>query len=116
MSKSRHGVLDCRVTLDRLDGDLELFGDLLGFYFRDSPALLSEIERAIAAGDATAVRHWAHRLKGLICNFEARLAVHSAAELEQMGLSGQLAYARAGAVFQRLQTEMEDLTTQLKRF
>jgi HPt (histidine-containing phosphotransfer) domain-containing protein len=87
---------------------------LLGFYFRDVPKLFSEVERAISAADATSVRHWAHRLKGLICNFDARMAVQSAAELEQMGISGQL--VRAGEVCQRLESELENLTTQLRRF
>jgi HPt (histidine-containing phosphotransfer) domain-containing protein len=108
------GVLDCRATLERLDGDIELFHDLLGFYFRDAPTLLDEVGRAIAAEDAVAVRHWAHRLKGLICNFDARLAVQSAAELEKLGLNRQLPLA--SEVFRRLQAELEDLTTQLRRF
>jgi HPt (histidine-containing phosphotransfer) domain-containing protein len=98
------GVIDCRATLERLDGDLELFRDLLGFYFRDVPTLLDEVRRAIAADDPAGVCHWAHRLKGLVCNFDARLVVQSAAELERMGLEGQLALA--GTVFERLQAEL----------
>jgi HPt (histidine-containing phosphotransfer) domain-containing protein len=93
---------------------LELFRDLLGFYFRDVPTLLEEIRRAVAASDAAGVRHWAHRLKGLVCNFDARLVVQSTAELERMGLDGQLALS--ATVLERLENELVDVTTQLRRF
>ena len=108
------GVVNCRATLERLDGDLELFRDLLGYYFRDLPDLMSEIFRALDAAEAGAVGRWAHRIKGLVSNFDARFAIQSAHELERMGRSGQLQGARA--VCERLERELADLSVQLRRF
>ena len=98
------GVVNCRATLERLDGDLELFRDLLGFYFRDMPVLLGEIRSAVTREDAVALRRWAHRLKGLVSNFDARQATDSASELEKMGLDETLCGAvdRAGPAGSRI--------------
>ncbi len=108
------GVVNCRATLDRLDGDLELFRDLLNFYFRDVPQLLRELEAAIASDHAVGVGRWAHRLKGLVSNFDAHRATQSASELEQMGLDGRIGGARG--VFQRLESELAEVTALLRRF
>ena len=108
------GVLDCRATLERLDGDVELFRDLLGFYFRDVPELMAEMGRAVTAGDADSLGRWTHRLKGLVSNFDAQHATQSAYELELMGRNGQL--DQAPAVYRRLEIELAELTCQLRRF
>jgi HPt (histidine-containing phosphotransfer) domain-containing protein len=108
------GVVNCRATLERLDGDLELFRDLLGYYFRDLPELLGEISRALNAADADALGRWAHRLKGLVSNFDAHFAIGSAHELERMGRSGQLQGGRE--IYERLERELVDVTAQLRRF
>lgn len=86
-------ILDCSATLKRLEGDSELFQDLLGFFYADAPQHVAGIRAAIRSGDAAALRRSAHALKGLVSNFNAWPTIERAAELEQLGTDGDLAEA-----------------------
>jgi HPt (histidine-containing phosphotransfer) domain-containing protein len=84
-------VLDLEAALVRLGGDRELLRDLIGFFFEDSPPLLEQIERGLAAREPSVVERSAHSLKGLSSNFSAARAVQAALRLEKMGHAGNLA-------------------------
>lgn len=87
-------IVDCRSALKRLEGDCELFQDLLGFYFSDAPKHVANIRAAVEAEDAEALRRAAHTLKGLVSNFDARTTMELAAALEDLGRDGNVAEAR----------------------
>jgi len=84
-------MLDLDAALVRLGGDRELLRDLIGFFLEDSSPLLEQLQRALAARDASVVERSAHSLKGLAANFSAARAVQAALRLEKMGHSGNLA-------------------------
>jgi PAS domain S-box-containing protein len=79
----------------RLGDDPRLLRELLDLFWADSPRMLDEIEKAIAAGDAAALRRAAHALKGSVANFSASHAVDAARRLERMGIEGDLSDAKS---------------------
>jgi HPt (histidine-containing phosphotransfer) domain-containing protein len=84
---------DYEGTLERLGGDVELFGDLVRFFLDDAAELLGRLEAGLAAKDARIVELSAHSLKGLCSNFGARRAVASAYAIEECARAGKLADA-----------------------
>jgi hypothetical protein len=63
-------------------------------FVEDCPGMLARIRKAIARGDAEALREEAHALKGSAANFVAPLTVEAAARLEVMGREGNMAARR----------------------
>ncbi len=72
-------------ALARFAGDRELLKMQMGFFLKETPELLSSIERAIADGDAKLLHTCSHRLKGLIRTFDDELGAELATKLEDMG-------------------------------
>ena len=101
-------------ALKRLEGDVQIFKELAGFFLRDAPGLVTSVQDSIARGDADSLRHSAHRFKGLVSNFDAHEAVELAAKLEFFGRDRQLDLAKP--VCGRLEGEVQKLTCALLRF
>jgi two-component system, sensor histidine kinase and response regulator len=95
-------------------GDRELLGDIARAALEESPRLLEDIERAIARGDATALRLSAHTLKGSIRYFEAQQPFDYAYQLEMMGKNDDL--EDAGPVLEELKQEMAQLSGALRKY
>ncbi|HEX5043163.1 MAG TPA: response regulator [Candidatus Polarisedimenticolaceae bacterium] len=74
----------------RLGGDRRLLREMLALFLSESPAMFQEVERAVTAGDAPALRRAAHALKGSVANFAAPRPVEAARALEKMGTNGSL--------------------------
>jgi PAS domain S-box-containing protein len=102
---------DFRAALARLEGDVEIFKEQVVFFLRDAPALLVDIQDALAAGDAGKLRTAAHRLKGLAASFDAQAVTEGAFDLEQRGQRED--WQGAGAVRQSLEEALGQLTTAL---
>lgn len=83
--------LNKALALERLGGDEQLLGEIAGLFLSDYPALLAEVCDAVARGDAAAVHHAAHTLKGSVANFCAPGPFETAYKLERMGRAGDLA-------------------------
>jgi len=113
-SEGAERIVDCRATLARLDDDMELFQDLLAFYFTDSAGLLAQVHAAISAGNADALHRTAHRLRGSFANFDARRAAEAAGRLEAIGRQGTLEGAPAAA--EKLDREAQRVTRLLSEF
>jgi PAS domain S-box-containing protein len=77
----------------RLGGDRRLLREMLALFLSESPAMFQEVERAVRAGDASALRRAAHALKGSVANFAAPRPVEAARALEKMGTGGDLSGA-----------------------
>jgi HPt (histidine-containing phosphotransfer) domain-containing protein len=107
-------IVDCRAALARLDDDVELFQDLLAFYFADSPELLAQVHASISAGNADGVHRAAHRLKASFASFDARLAVEAAERLETIGRQGTLKDAQKAA--EQLDRQAQRVTGLLREF
>jgi HPt (histidine-containing phosphotransfer) domain-containing protein len=81
-------IAEFKSTLHRLGGDHDLFRDLVRFYFEDYPGLMEQLRFGALNRDADAIERAAHKLRGLICNFDVSFhATDSAMLIEQMGHS-----------------------------
>ena len=107
-------ILNCREALERLDGDLELFRDLIGFFFMDGPRLSGAIRDGATQRNGEALRKAAHRLKGLIANFASHPAVAAAFELEQIGRDNR--WPAAKAALETFEARYAELTATLEKF
>ena len=112
--QGRRTVLNCRAALERLEGDCELFRDLLGFFFADTPRLLSDIRSATVKLDADALRRASHAFKGLVLNFDAKELAATAQQLELMGRDGELGDAQH--LLQQLVAQYAEVESLLRRF
>jgi PAS domain S-box-containing protein len=79
--------------LERLGGDREFLAELLEIFRADYPLQIAKAREAIAQGDASALEHHAHALKGALINLSAKPASHMAAAIEAMSKHGETAQA-----------------------
>jgi HPt (histidine-containing phosphotransfer) domain-containing protein len=77
-------------TLLRLGGDRDLFSDLVRFFFEDYPDLVNQLRNGIARKNADVIEHAAHRIKGLVSNFDYPPPIDASVRLELMGRSRNL--------------------------
>ncbi len=70
--------------LDRIDGDEALLEELIELFFKSYPEYMSQVQRAIAAGDVEALCSAAHALKGCVGVFVREGAFRTAAALESI--------------------------------
>lgn len=102
---------DIDALINYFDGDVELVATLAAIFADSSSVQLSEIAGAVAQGNTEALEYSAHALKGSVANFQAQAAVDSAATLEQMARTGDL--AMADSVFAVLKKEIQQLREEL---
>jgi CheY-like chemotaxis protein len=92
---AHHGArpppLDWEALLDSLDGDAAFARDLADAFIDTATRELALIAAALGSGDAAALRHSAHALKGASANLRAPAAAAAAAQLEAAAGSGQSA-------------------------
>jgi PAS domain S-box-containing protein len=88
------GPLDRRALLDRVEGDMQLLGDIVALFKEDSIRQLDAIREAIEKKQAESLRRAAHTLKGACANLGASDAAASALELERAAAAGDLSRAR----------------------
>ena len=100
--------------LDRVDNDVAFLAETVDMLAADGPPLLEQVRTAVSAGDAAAVAHHAHALKGMISNFCAPSTQQSALEVERLGKAADLAPAAAAAA--ALQQNLEALIAELQAF
>jgi HPt (histidine-containing phosphotransfer) domain-containing protein len=98
-------VLDLEGTLARFGGDQELFVEMATYLLEDAPRLSSDLERAVEAKDATAVKMNAHALKGLLAGCGGVRASQAAQRLENAGHAFDL--SQATPMMDALKRELE---------
>jgi two-component system, sensor histidine kinase and response regulator len=101
-----HGQSSINVDelLERLDGDRTFLAELTELFREDYPRQLGAIHQAIQRNDATGVKQASHALKGALSNLAASEAREVAANLERLGVSGDL--ASAGTALDGLEKEL----------
>jgi PAS domain S-box-containing protein len=77
-------------ALENVGGDPELLCELIAAYFSERPRWTSGLAAAVGEGDAAAVQHIAHTLKGALGTLAAIEAFPLAQELEAQGRAGCL--------------------------
>ena len=112
-SETNHIVNEVEL-MRRLNGNVALIDKLVALFRADCPRMIADIRAAVTAGDAKALEHAAHALKGSAGNFVAPRAVEAARRLEDMGRLNALADAPAACV--ALQSEIAQLLATLAAF
>ena len=107
-------VFDREGALAMIDGDTELFGELVELFMPESIELLDQVRNAIAQRDAKALERAAHSIKGSVAAFCGESARVVAQTLEDIGERGD--FDRAAAVADELQTEVRRLTNALAKY
>jgi two-component system, sensor histidine kinase and response regulator len=80
-------------VLSRLDGDKELFLEIIGIFLTDSQSMVEQVSAAISRHDSESVERTAHKLKGAVSTFTTGKALSAAQQLETMGRSQDLKHA-----------------------
>jgi len=100
-------LIDEQKILEGLGDDEELFVEVLTLFLEDSSRLLLEMQAAIARKDFVAMGRSAHALKGSIANLSSGEARDYAAEIEQLGKSGE--GASAPELIGKLESALQEL-------
>jgi signal transduction histidine kinase/DNA-binding response OmpR family regulator len=86
-------AVDREMLMDRVDGDEELFREVVELFLLDCPVRVAAIDAAVASGDPEKLRLAAHALKGSAGNLSALSLLSAARTLERMGIEKRLAAA-----------------------
>jgi two-component system sensor histidine kinase/response regulator len=106
-------VIDWQALRDNCAGDDALVFEIVELFQREAPGLLADVQRAVGAREALAIRRAAHRLKGALVSLAAPQASSLAMELEQAGAENDL--ARVGPLGVALTHEMTRLLAALEQ-
>ncbi len=96
----------------RVGGDAQLLAELVSLYLAEAKQRFAEMHRAVAVGDAAALRLAAHSLKSNSAEFGALTLAELCRELEMMGRAGTVEGAdpildRAERLFTQVQEALE---------
>jgi two-component system sensor histidine kinase/response regulator len=86
-------TFDLSAMRERVEQDLDLLAEMFALYSESSPALLAEIESAVAERNGPRIARAAHTLKGVLKNMCAAKSAEAALRLETIGESNDLAQA-----------------------
>jgi HPt (histidine-containing phosphotransfer) domain-containing protein len=87
-------VFDRTQAREATGGDDDLLREIIGIFLEDFPRMLEDLERALGAGDADAVRRAAHTLKGSVAVLGATALAAVAKDAEDHARAGDLDAAR----------------------
>ena len=104
---SAFACIDKKVALLQASDDVELLVEIIELFLADSPALLQELQNALATDNAAAMCRAAHTLKGAAGNFGAQAVCETAFKLEMMGQQSNL--TEALTTCQELTAQMEQV-------
>jgi len=98
-------------VLERLNGDYQVFTELVEAFLGECPRLMSEVRKAMDEGEAGQLAKAAHALKGAVCVFTQKAAFETTVEVETLARVGDLRYA--DQALQKLELEIGRLVAAL---
>ena len=98
--------------MDRMDGDLDLLGELAAMLRQDSPGRLLQMREAAWAGDTARLARATHALRGALGNLCSPDVFRAATELEETARSGRVG-GEAIAAVDALAADVESLHVEL---
>ena len=103
---AKEAVFAQQKALDRMDGDRQLFGQVLDSFVALAPRTLQQARDALDAGDASIIHRHLHSLAGSAAMVSAEVMAKLARELEQAALDGRTATVAQGLI--ALQLALQD--------
>jgi PAS domain S-box-containing protein len=107
----RGAVADFGKARQTMDDSKELFEEIVRLFLEDAPPHIESIKNGLAQGDADAVRHSAHALRGMVGIFAAERTMKAAAKVEELAGKSGLDEAVAD-----LETSLSELETAIRAY
>ncbi len=107
-------IIDIEGVMSRLDGDRELFLELVDIFFQESNSILGALDDAIQSQNSNALKASAHTLKGAAGNVGAVVVQETSFSLEQLGRSGTCEGAASQVV--ALKEQVEDFRRNFAKY
>jgi HPt (histidine-containing phosphotransfer) domain-containing protein len=104
--------IDIEKAMEQMDGDRELFDDVVGVFVGTIPGLIDGLRAACADCDVDQVTAVAHNLKGASANVCAEPMHRAALRLEELGT--QADFASIEAILAELDSHLEGLRAYVK--
>jgi HPt (histidine-containing phosphotransfer) domain-containing protein len=106
-------IVDTEQLLEYLEGDLELLRDAFDVFCEVSQVVQVDLQSAVSAGDISAVHKLAHKIRGMLSNFQAPAACDTAQEVELIVDPDQL--KRAQPLIDKLRRQIESVRTEVNQ-
>lgn len=106
-------VLDVADAKNRVDGDKDLYFDLIEAFFSEYDGHVAAIQSGLATGDSHKVERAAHTVKGALANLSGKRAQALAFSIERAGKSGNL--AGVAETFAQLQLAVDEFKSEAER-
>jgi two-component system, sensor histidine kinase and response regulator len=107
-------LFDEAELMERVDNDVAFLADTVQMLETDGRALMVQLNTAVASGDAPAIGHTAHTLKGMISNFCSPAVQTLGLDVEKAGKAGDGAGVAAASA--KLEPGLEALIVELVAF
>ena len=104
--------LDWDAALETVDGDRELLGKMIEGFVGQQPALVTELRKALTAGDLPVVQRVAHTIGGSLRSFEGARVVGLANDLEDR--CRESSADRAAEAWRALEPELAEVMAELR--
>jgi len=104
-------VLDRRTLLDRVDGDMQLLGEITKLFLQECEPLMASAREAMKTGNAGRFAYDIHTLRGMFRNLSATAAQEAAGKLEELDLVKNL--EKVQAAYALLEQEAQALKAEL---
>jgi HPt (histidine-containing phosphotransfer) domain-containing protein len=84
-------VIDIEDALQRVDGDKDLYFELIDLFFADYQGNVGQLKAHLKAGDVKKFKEVIHMMKGVLGNISAQKAYHQATKMDVQVKAGSLA-------------------------
>lgn len=101
-------------ALARLDGDREIYGELITAFLQDSQPDIDRLNEAVAMKDPEKSAYHAHKIKGAALTLGAERLSHHAENLEQASRKGET--QDFDALFSAMEKEYRSAVEELAAF
>ncbi|MBD3170826.1 MAG: PAS domain S-box protein [candidate division Zixibacteria bacterium] len=112
-SSGNSPAININELLDRVDGDIQVFQEVVEVFVDDCHKNLGILEKAIVDNDARSVEEISHAIKGALGNLGAKTAVDLSISLENAGKNNTLQDAEAA--FANLKREIDKIIPELSK-
>jgi len=104
-------VVDRATLLDRVDGDMQLLGEITKMFLQQCDPLMASAREAMKTGNAGRFAYDIHTLRGMFRNLSATAAQEAAGKLEELDLVKNL--EKVQAAYALLECEAQALKAEL---
>ena len=104
-------VLDRTTLLERVDGDMQLLGEITNLFLQQCEPLMASAREAMKTGNAGRFAYDIHTLRGMFRSLSATAAQEAAGKLEELDLVKNL--EKVQAAYALLEQEAQALKAEL---